>query len=336
VKRFFLFFGFFFCTLYASAQDAAELHETGRRFMMQGDLDNAILVLGRACDKAPNNTEYGHDRALAYYMKGDAVKARELVVPLMDKEDAGEQVFLLASNSYLLGKEPKNAEKACKRGLKKFDKSGPLYNAYGELLWMQQDYSAIKQWEKGIENDPSYPGNYYNACRHYYLTKPAEDKFWSLVYGEIFVNLESYSDRTIEVKNILIDNYKRLYQEKEVLGAKKENDFASACKDVMGQLSGVVSLGINTGALMALRTRFVLSWFGSADAKFPFKLFDLHRQLLREGLFAAYNQWLFESVTNMAAYENWTKLHADEYAAFARFQQNRVFKMPAGQYYHAN
>jgi hypothetical protein len=29
----------------------------------------------------------------------------------------------------------------------------------------------------------------------------------------------------------------------------------------------------------------------------------------------------------------WAGTHAEDVAAFSRFQQNRVFKMPAGQYY---
>ena len=64
----------------------------------------------------------------------------------------------------------------------------------------RQDYDAIKWWEKGIEVDPNYSSNYYNACKYYYFTY---DKVWSLIYGEIFVNLESYSKRTPEIKNIL-------------------------------------------------------------------------------------------------------------------------------------
>jgi Tfp pilus assembly protein PilF len=317
-----------------TAQEARELHETGRRFLGQGDFENAILVLGRACEKEPANITYAHDRVLAYHMKGDATKARELVQPLLEKEEADASVFLLASNIYLQDKDVKTAEKTCRKGLKKFEKSGALYNALGELQWMQQDYNAIKQWEKGIETDPSFPGNYYNACRYYYLTKPVNDKLWSLIYGEIFVNLESYSQRTLEIKNILIDDYKQLYQEKETLTAKKDGGFESALKDVLARQSGQVGFGISTETLLAVRTRFILSWFGTYDTKFPHKLFELHRQLLREGMFAAYNQWLFESITNMAAYENWMKTHAEEYAAFRRFQQNRVFKMPAGQYYH--
>ena len=71
-------------------------------------------------------------------------------------------------------------------------------------------------------------------------------------------------------------------------------------------------------------------------AKFPFKLFDFQQQLLKEGMFEAYNQWLFGEVENLAAYDSWTKTHTEQYTAFENFQKNRVFKMPSGQYYQTN
>jgi hypothetical protein len=54
---------------------------------------------------------------------------------------------------------------------------------------------------------------------------------------------------------------------------------------------------------------------------------------MQEGMFDAYNHWLFGAVENLAAYDNWTKTHAEEYNAFNTFQRNRVFRIPAGQYY---
>ncbi len=50
-------------------------------------------------------------------------------------------------------------------------------------------------------------------------------------------------------------------------------------------------------------------------------------------MFEAYNQWLFGTVENLSAYDNWIKAHADAHENFTAFQKNRVFKIPAGQYY---
>jgi hypothetical protein len=82
-----------------------------------------------------------------------------------------------------------------------------------------------------------------------------------------------------------------------------------------------------------IRTRFILDWFQNHASKYPFRLFDYHQQLIREGMFEAYNQWLFGTVENLPAYDNWTKTHAEAYTKFTNFQRGRIFKMPAGQYY---
>jgi hypothetical protein len=83
-----------------------------------------------------------------------------------------------------------------------------------------------------------------------------------------------------------------------------------------------------------IRTRFITDWYANHAKKFPFRLFDYHQQLLQDGMFEAYNQWLFGTVENLPAFESWVKKHQDQYAKFTTFQKGRIFKMPANQYYH--
>jgi len=223
----------------------------------------------------------------------------------------------------------KDCDRLFRKGIKKFPASGALYNELGELLWAQQDFSAIKQWEKGIEVDPSYSKNYYNACKYYYLST---DKVWSILYGEIFVNMEPLSNRTPEIKTILLESYKKIFTGQDLATGDK-NRFSAAFTGLMNRQSMLATTGISTETLIMIRTRFILDWFTEQADKLPFRLFDLHRQLLQDGLFEAYNQWLFGSVQNLAAYQQWISSHAAEYDAFTRFQRGRVYKMPAGQYY---
>ena len=82
-----------------------------------------------------------------------------------------------------------------------------------------------------------------------------------------------------------------------------------------------------------IRTRFILDWFATQAGRYPFRLFDYQQQLIKAGMFEAYNQWLFGTTENLAAYDNWTKTHPDAYASFTSFQKGRIFKIPAGQYY---
>jgi hypothetical protein len=39
----------------------------------------------------------------------------------------------------------------------------------------------------------------------------------------------------------------------------------------------------------------VLDWYKENGSKYPFRLFEHQRQLLQEGMFEAYNQWIFEA-----------------------------------------
>jgi len=336
MKRYFSFIIALAITLTAFSQpgdDVKTLHENAKTFMRSGDFDNAVIVLVRALQQDKNSLDLQKDLVMCYYLKRDYARALDGVVSLLDRKDADVVTYQLAGNVYKALEQPKECEKIYKKGLKKFPKSGPLYSEYGELLWASKDYTAIDQWQKGIQNDPGYGGNYYNAALYYFFTK---DKVWSLVYGEIFVNMESLSERGAAMKQLLLQGYKeKLFAEADLLKGEEKNksEFAKAFLAGMNKQSSLANKGLTIETITMIRSRFILDWYTGNASKFPFKLFDYHQQLLKEGMFEAYNQWLFGPVDNLAAYDNWTKTHTDQFTAFNSFQRNRIFKMPNGQYY---
>lgn len=335
MKLFFLMFIAVTLSISVTAQPGAEKtqHETGRGFMRTGDFDNAILVLKRAKQAEPNNIEIEKDLVMSYYYKRDYANALEGAKTLLDRDDADVVSYQIGGNVYKALEQVKEADKMYKKGLKKFPQSGPLYSEYGEMLWSAKDYSAINYWEKGIQVDPSYSGNYYNAALYYFYTK---EKVWNLIYGEIFVNMESLSTRGTAMKELLLKGYKeKLFEDLDLLKGQEKNksDFAKAFLATMSKQSLLLSKGVTVETLTAIRTKFLLEWYKENAAKYPFRLFDEQRLLLREGLFEAYNQWLFGAAENLAAYDSWTKTHAEQYDKLDKFFRNRVFKMPAGQYY---
>ena len=336
IKRCIIFFTIFilFAAFTTTAQDAAELHETARAFMRQGDYSNAILVLNRAIKLDAKDIEIAKDLGLNYYFAKDFNKALDIYKPILDRADADDQCFQIAGDIYLAMDNTKDCEKVYRRGLKQFPKSGALYNELGELLWAQKDYSAIKQWEKGIESDPGFSKNYYNACKYYYFST---DKTWGILYGEIFLNIEPSSKFSPEIKNILLESYKKLFDDTDSENEKNnpgKNSFIQAFLQTMNKESGLAASGINAESLTMIRVRFVLDWFTDFGNKFPFRLFELQRQLLQEGMFDAYNQWIFTAAQNLPAYQNWITVNAAEYNELNRFQKGRIFKIPDGQYYH--
>ena len=332
MKKLFLFFTLFSgFTAITQSQDVKELQENAKAYTRQGDYDNAAILLIKALEQSPSDLGIAKDLALNYYYKKENTKALETITPLLNRPDVDDQSFQIAGNIYKALEKQKDAEALYKKALKKFNKSGALYNEYGELLSSMQNASAISQWEKGIETDPGYPGNYYNAAKYYYFTT---DKIWSIIYAEIFINIEPLSARTTEVKSVLLDGYKKFFSDNLLTNLESKNKFEQAFIQSMNKSNAIAANGINAESITMIRTRFVLDWFDKYAAKFPFKLFEYYQQLLREGLFPAYNQWTFGATENLMAYQDWTNTHATEYSDFSNFQKGRIFKVPTGQYYH--
>ncbi|MFN8266060.1 MAG: hypothetical protein U0T11_08310 [Chitinophagaceae bacterium] len=318
----------------AQEPDAAQLQETARQFMRSGDWNNALLVLNKALLKEPDNFSIQKDLALTYYYQRDFAKAKESIKPLLDREDADVQVFQIGGNIYKALEEKKECEKMYRKALKKYPNAGALYAEFGELLWMQKDQNCIQQWEAGIQNDPNYAGNYYFASRFYSFSG---EKVWALIYGEMFVNMESYSSRTAEIKSLLLEVYKKFFlADPKEKTSKTKNEFTESVLAIMNQNNTVIMNGVTTESLIMLRTRFILDWYSKYAGRYPLRLFEHQRQLLQEGMFDAYNQWIFEAAGDLTSYENWTKLNQAQYNEFTRFQKSKLFKVPSGQYYRMN
>ncbi len=312
------------------AQTVTELQNTAKAFMKQGDYTNAILVLNRCVEKEPNNTSIGKDLALSYFYAQNNVKALETIEPVLESNDADDQCFLIAGNIYKYLEKPKESERIYKKGIAKFPESGPLYNELGEAQIANKDKEAIKNWEKGIKADPSFGRNYFNAARFYFFAK---DFIWSNIYGEIFVNMEPNGARAAEIKKMLLDGYKQMFAESLINKETNNNGFEKAYLATLKKQQQVVEFGVTAETLSMLRTRFVIDWFASGNNP-NHKLLDYQQQLLKSGLFEAYNQWIFGVAENIDAYQNWIKIKSEENKAFLDFQKVRTFKMPVGQYYH--
>ncbi|MFY7652981.1 MAG: tetratricopeptide repeat protein [Chitinophagaceae bacterium] len=317
--------------------DFNSMYNNARAFMMQGDYENATLLFNQLSAQQPNNLDVQKDYAYLLYLKRDFSKAMQLAKYITDKPGADVQSFQILGLCYKAIAENAECKKMYKKAISQFPNSGVLYNELGELLMEEKDISAINYWEEGIKHDPNYSLNYYNAAQFYALSG---NYFWSLLYGETFVNLESYSQRTATMKGLLLEVYKKWYI--SLLGSadkwvnSRKNNFEKEVAQQQIPLLNLMKEGVNFNHLLAFRTRFILDYFNSGVAnKMPFKLFDFQQQLLREGLFEAYNAWIFLAAESPANYQTWINAHPSESAAFTAFQQSRLYQMPAGQYYQS-
>jgi len=315
----------YFGSVNAQTLSVKQLQENANAFMQQGDFENAVASLLKARQTDPLNMELLKNLSFAYFLQRDFAKAIETGKIVIEMDDADQQAFQILGLSYKSIADYKEANKMYKVALKKFPKGGVIYNEYGESLALEKNSKeAIIQWEKGIQLDPNFSGNYYNAIKFY---SDQQNCIRVILYGELFVNLESYSAKTIEVKNTLLTAYKKLYQTDiyNLQTAKPalslfEQKVLSTLKEVNTNLTGIVT----ADQLTTTKQLFIAKWFAVDANNYPFRLFDHWQYLAKENILIAYNQWLLADKTN----EN-TK----EFNQFQLFQQSRVFKIPEGQYY---
>jgi len=309
------------------AQPMSDLHKTAKNLMIEGDYENATLVFNKLFGVEPNNIAAQKDFAYLCFLKKDYNKSIEISKKFIDELSVEEKDYQILGMNYKAQGNFKDCEKLYKSGLVKFPNSGVLYTELADLYVIDKKLpEAIKNWKKGIEVDPNYPNNYYYATMYYSATK---NYFWTIIYGEIFVNLESYTVRTAEVKSTVLDAYKKILY----LGVTPNNDFE---KEVLNLL-GSTTESLTAYRLSAIRTKFILNWYHNKhNEKYSFRLFDQQRFLLQEGMFDAYNQWLFGIAVDPIQYKNWVDANLVEANKFKQFQEGRVFKLITGQFYQTN
>lgn len=307
--------------------EAEDLHKKAKVLMNQGEYDDATTVFNKLATEFPTYAAAKKDVVFLSYLKRDYAKAIDEGKLLVASNDADEQSFQILGMSYKAIVQYKEAAQLYKAAIKKFPKSGMLYAEQAEVFAFENKLTdAIESWEKGIEADPNYSTNYYHACQYYANTGK---HFWAAIYGELFLNLESFSARGSAIKSIILESYKKL-----ALVQTKPTTNANFEKLCMEGFQKINLEQINPNYLIGYRTRFILDWYyNKYNEAYPFRLFDQLRYLIREGLFEAYNQWLFGVAQNPEEYKTWTEQNPSKVNGFKEYQQGRVFKLIAGQYY---
>lgn len=332
MKKTILIAGLLGFSLLAKAQsDADGLHEQVISTYQNSGSKEALTKISSLLQSNPGNYGLQQDKLLIEYLSRDFAGAINTGKGLLTREDVQDQAYQLLGASYDSIASYKDAIQVYKMGLKSFPKSGLLYAQYGSsLLANGSEREAIAAFENGIKADPNISSNYYNLAKLY----TGKDPLWASLYGEIFVNLETLTERTKEIRRTLASNYTALFAAARLAKyAESGNPFEKLVAETLTKFAGTAANGITPDVLTAVRGEFIVDWYQSESyKKYPFRLFDRERQLLKQGDFEAYNQWLF-STENIPAFNNWANTHPDQIQSFQNYQRSVIFKPLASEYY---
>lgn len=293
--------------------EAQKKFKEGIELYDAGKYEEAIKKYKEAQKLDPQTSAPQYEIALTYSHLKKYDEAIEILEKIKNKPDAEDRYWSLLGNAYDLTDDRDKAFEIYNAGIKKFPKSGPLYLELGVTTAMEKDYEkALKYFEKGIEVAPMHPSNYYWACMFWSTTT---NSVWSLIYGEIFLNLEKNSNRTEQISKLMFEVYKKgytfegnsiktkftdnnIYVGKDDIGKSMVDQLLSSFSaisvyDVGMALAAVGEKKIDINSLNRIRTNFLNNYFSKGDnEKFAPLVFDYQKKVQDAGFLEAYNYWI--------------------------------------------
>jgi tetratricopeptide (TPR) repeat protein len=315
------------------------MYNQAKEYLSKGAVQQSIVLFKNAIQTAPKVMLLYRDLGQALNIAGNHEEAYQSIEYVLKNGQADEMTYQIAGAA-LLGKgDQKSARRIIETGIKAYPSSGMLFGELGKYHEINtQPELALAAWLKGIQSDPAYHLNYYNAARLYAGT---DKSVWTIIYGEIYVNLDRHSTRAIEIRELMLKAYRTVFHASGTIrkyGSSKntseEQTFERAVSETLKRLSAVVSDGVTTENLAMLRTRFVMDWTANFSNRYPFSLFSYHERMLREGEFDAYNWWLFGKVENLQQYESWIQFHKEAISDYEKWATNNRFLPTAGDFHN--
>lgn len=344
-KIFHLLFVFILVLNKVSAQDwsspeVEQMYQQGLTTLSRGNANEAIAIFQKILPVEPNNFLVKKSLAQSYLMAGNHKNTLLILEPLLANNTADAECYRIAAQAYSGIQEDKKAQKILSDGIVKNPNSGLLYYEQGLLFKKQKNYeNALKSWLDGIAAEPNYHLNYHEAAIAYVQT---DQVIWAIIYGEIFVNKEPNTQRGNDTRILVLDAYQKLFftPSKNVTGdqalVNTPTNFEEAVKKTYLSLFFVVSDGITAENLIMLRSRFMVSWGNNYAQKYPFGLYTFHDDMMKNGYFDTYNQWLLGKAENPQQYSTWAGSFADDVANFEKYKAKNPLRLNASDNYNVN
>lgn len=323
-----------------SSPEVEQMYQQGLSTLSRGNASEAVAIFQKILPVEPNNFLVKKSLAQSYLLAGNHKNTLLILEPLLASNTADAECYRIASQAYSGIQEDKKAQKILSEGITKNPNSGLLFYEQGLLFKKQKNYeNALKSWLDGIAAQPAFHLNYHEAAIAYVQT---DQVIWAIIYGEIFVNKEPHTQRGNETRILLLDAYQKLFftPSKDVNGDQSlvntPTNFEEAVKKTYLSLFFVVSDGITTENLIMLRSRFIINWEDNYAQKYPFSLYSFHADMMRNGYFDTYNQWLLGKAENPQQYETWAGTFAEDVANFEKYRSRNQIQITAVGDYNTN
>lgn len=333
-------------SLSAIAQsDTAEsnrLYSASLIYNSKHDYKNVVNVLRVARNIDPTNAIYRRDLALGLYNMKKHREAKAEMDSCLTLESADESCYKFASKIYTVFDDFKGAQSIINRGIAKFPNSGDLYNAKGELFYnFDKPAKAIQAWEDAIQFAPNSFDVFYNLAKVY--ATDTINYMRTMIVAEQFVLQEAFSLRSVEMKKIIADCYRRLLSEIEDGYSNKESskwstattaEFELQLKKVIMQNRFAIAGNTNKlVAIAAMRTSLLDDYAKTIAKNYPSSMLRFWQKMEQSNVWEAYNIWLMGSYINPSYYSEWLRNNSKAMDAITKYLSENKLKPQANEFY---
>jgi tetratricopeptide (TPR) repeat protein len=308
------------------------------KLMDKGQIQESIALLQDARELDPKSFIYPYEIAYALCLDKNYEDALKILKKLEKHKDASDLLYQMMGNCYDYLGDSKEAVKTYERGLKKFPNSGCLYLELGNMQMDKgENYAALSYFEKGIEVEPTFPSNYYWAAKIYLNT---EDEVWGMMYGELFMNLERNSKRTVEISKLLYDTYKNeikilndstvsvsFCKYSEISSDNTKLSFGAGIYEPILMMSLPNTKVIDMSTLNKIRTNFLDIYYKrNLENIYPNALMAYQKKIKDAGYINAYNHWILMQ-GDTEGFLEWKSANENEWKNFMELFSNNPIKL---------
>ena len=208
MKKILFFFISFFMIAGVSAQEnnMNALVDSAMVQMDKGNFAESKALLEYVIGKVPNHYAANYELAYLYTQAKQYDESIAILQKIGNSKDVTDRYFQLLGTIYDFKGMANAAIEKYKEGLKRFPNSGRLHVELGMMYHKSNDLmAALETYEEGILVDPMFPSNYFYAGL---VLLGSSEPVWGLMYGEIFMNLEPYSDRSRTMSRYMFETLK--------------------------------------------------------------------------------------------------------------------------------
>jgi len=271
--------------------------------------------------------------AKIHFKKGEFQKSLDIMERIMKGSHKEDVMYQLLGNSYYRVGQKEKAMEIYKKGLSDFPYSGAIHFELGKADNDNGNTAgAFRNYEYGIRFDPEYSDNYYSASKM--LLK--EGNHWGIIYGEIYLNMEPYTEEWKEMSKLMYETYKMKFTSTEspidpaslLVSDTAKTKFDEAYLNT--QQIAFKNSAIDTFSLFALheiRKKFLENWIESGNAdKYPNALFTFQKRMVDEGYFELYNYYMFSEGSD-PEYSAYYDKHTSNIKSFKKWWRKNYLTM---------